>query len=152
MDAICIRKHTDEPIPWELLLLADPSRKMIESYLHTSSCYLGYIKETLVGTMILKLDDRHAEIMNLAVHEAWRRKGIGSHLIHHAIYESKQRKASKLQIGTADTSVDQLTLYQKLGFQPYDRIIDFFIEHYEQPIYENGIQAKDMIRLEMSLT
>ena len=29
--------------------------------------------------------------------------------------------------------------------------IDYFVKYYEEPIFENDIQCKDMVRLEMEL-
>ncbi|MEQ9466904.1 MAG: GNAT family N-acetyltransferase [Ekhidna sp.] len=142
----------NEEAPIELLLLADPSEKVINRYLHKSKIFLVKDKDEVLGVLALKLEDDEAEIMNVAVDEKYQGRGIGSMLINHAIQFSKNSKVRKLLIGTADTSENQLRLYQKLGFTTAGRITNFFIDNYDEPIYENGKQAGDMIRLEMSLT
>ena len=149
---IAIAQLTSEAIPYELLLEADPSRKMIDKYLAYSKIFLAKSGGSIVGVLALKVENDQAEIMNIAVAEKFQKKGIGSLLIKHAVQYCLENTISSLSIGTADTSLDQLTLYQKLGFKVNDRIADFFLKNYEKPIYENGKQAKDMIRLEMSLT
>ncbi|GAB4249027.1 MAG: hypothetical protein Tsb0034_28390 [Ekhidna sp.] len=90
--------------------------------------------------------------MNVAVAEGYQGKGIGSRLIRHVIKHCKESAINRLIIGTADTSEYQIRFYQKLGFQRYNRIAYFFVDHYDEPIFENGTQAKDMIMLEMSLS
>lgn len=56
-----------------------------------------------------------------------------------------------LVVGTGNSSFDQLALYQKCGFRMKGIIEDYFIEHYEEPIFENGIQCRDMIRLSLKI-
>lgn len=53
-----------------------------------------------------------------------------------------------VEIGTGNSSIDQLAFYQKCGFRIAAIDPDFFIRHYPEPIFENGIQCRDMIRLE----
>lgn len=152
MSEIKIEIRTGEPLPFDLLLLADPSRDMIDRYLNHSEVYLAKAGDEIMGILVLARTGKSAEIMNVAVCEGSQKKGIGSMLIQHTIDEAKQMGLQKLYIGTADTSSNQLDLYQKLGFKAVDRLVNFFVDNYNEPIFENGKQAKDMIRLEMSLT
>ena len=41
----------------------------------------------------------------------------------------------------------QLAWYQREGFRVFAIERDFFLENYPEPIYEQGIQLKDMLRL-----
>jgi aminoglycoside 6'-N-acetyltransferase I len=152
MSEIRVERRTEEPLPFDLLLLADPSRDMIDRYLNHSEVYLAKTGDEIIGILVLVRTGKSAEIMNVAVCDNYQRKGIGSQLIRYAIDVAKSMDLQKLYIGTADTSLNQLTLYQKLGFKRVDRLVNFFVENYDEPILENGKQAKDMIRLEMSLT
>ncbi len=54
--------------------------------------------------------------------------------------------ARRLEVGTG-TFGYQLTWYQRNGFRVFAVERDFFLANYEEPIYENGIQLKDMLRL-----
>lgn len=106
----------------------------------------------ILGVLVLKINDSIGDIMNVSVNEQHQGRGIGTRLIQHTIQFAYENQISKLEIGTADTSHSQLRLYNKLGFLESGRIKNFFIQNYLDPIFENGKQAKDMIRLEMSLT
>lgn len=139
-------------MPYNLLLLADPSKNLIEAYLKDSKVFLAKMQEDVLGILALKVEGDSAEIMNVAVSEDQQGKGVGSRLITHSVNYCKENAINKLLIGTADTSESQLRLYKKLGFRPYDRLSNFFIDNYQEPIFENGRQARDMIRLELSLS
>ncbi len=141
-----------ENLPWDLLLLADPSRKMINKYINDSVVLVSKVKDQTLGVLVLRIDQSISEIMNVAVAEDSRGKGIGTSLIKHAIEYSRSKNLDKVLIGTADTSQNQLTLYEHIGFISIGRIDNFFTENYRDPIYENGKQARDMIRLEMKLS
>lgn len=136
----------------DILLLADPEEEQIAKYLSDSSIFLAKNSDQIIGVIVVKVSAVDSEIMNVAVKEEYQRKGIGKMLIHQAIQLLKQSGIKTLSIGTADTSVHQLSLYKKLGFSEVERLEDFFTKNYKEAIYENGIRAKDMIRLEMSLT
>ena len=56
-----------------------------------------------------------------------------------------------LIVGTADCGLAQIRFYERNGFVKYAIRKDFFIENYEQPIYENGTLLKDMIMLRYTL-
>jgi ribosomal protein S18 acetylase RimI-like enzyme len=91
------------------------------------------------------------EIVNLAVGEQYQGKGVGKRLIRHAIATAREMKARTLEIGTGSSGVGQLLLYQKCGFRITGVDRDFFVRHYPEPIYENGMQLCDMVRLAMDL-
>ena len=51
-----------------------------------------------------------------------------------------------LEVGTGSFGY-QLSWYQRAGFRVFAIERDFFLENYPEPIYECGIQLKDMLRL-----
>ena len=141
-----------EAPPFELLLLADPSREMVEEYLAIGECRVAEIAGEIVGVYVLaRLDVKTMEIMNVAVHERMRGQGIGKRLIEDAIQTARELGYQSLEVGTGNSSIGQLALYQKCGFRIEGVIRDFFIDNYEEVIFENGIQCRDMIRLAMEL-
>lgn len=83
--------------------------------------------------------------------ESWQGKGIGKQLIRHAIAEAKAAGFHTVEIGTGNSSIQQLALYQKCGFRMTSIDHDFFLKHYDEPIFENGIQCMDMVRLSLTL-
>ena len=91
------------------------------------------------------------EIMNVSVDEAYQNQGIGKRLIKKAIQKAKTLRMKKIEIGTGNTSVIQMLLYQKCGFRIVGIDFDYFRIHYKEKIMENGIECRDMIRMEMIL-
>jgi hypothetical protein len=58
--------------------------------------------------------------------------------------------AKALWVGTGNSSLSQLALYQKCGFRIRE-IESGFFESYPEPIVENGIRCIDMVRLRVDL-
>lgn len=146
------RLQAAECPPMELLLLADPSRTLVEEYLKRGECYVAELEESIVGTYVL-LPTRPAtvELVNIAVAEQHQGRGIGKKLVEHAIQQGKEAGYQTMEIGTGNSSVGQLALYQKCGFRITGVDRDFFLRHYDEAIFENGIQVTDMIRLSQDL-
>jgi ribosomal protein S18 acetylase RimI-like enzyme len=144
-----IRKlNQDETPPWDLLTLADPSRMNVESYVKNSAVYVGEESGELMGVYVLKETQKVvAEIMNIAVQEAFQNIGLGKKLLGHAIEEASKRGYARLEIGTGNSSIHQLKLYQQCGFRIVGVDFDYFIRNYDEPIFENGLVCRDMIRL-----
>lgn len=137
-----------EAPPMELLLEADPSENMIRSYLAEGICYLAELDGSLIGVYVLMpLSRTAAEIKNIAVAPSSRGQGLGKELVFDALAEAKRLGYSTVEIGTGNSSLDQLALYQKCGFRLDSIDQDFFVRHYDEPIIENGIVCRDMIRL-----
>jgi ribosomal protein S18 acetylase RimI-like enzyme len=138
--------------PFELLLLADPSKELIEKYLKSSLIFVAEQNKEIIGTVVLQsLSESIAEIKNIAVLPEQQGQGIGTYLIENIITVANREGFKSILIGTANSSIGQLYLYQKLGFKITEIRNNFFIDNYPKPIYENGIQAKDMIILTQEL-
>lgn len=137
-----------EAPPMELLLEADPSESMVRSYLSEGVCYLAELDGSLIGVYVLvPLSQSAAEIKNIAVVPSVRGQGLGKELVLHALAEAKRSGYGTVEIGTGNSSLNQLALYQKCGFRLHSIDRDFFTRHYLEPIIENGIVCRDMIRL-----
>ncbi|MFP7495253.1 GNAT family N-acetyltransferase [Terribacillus saccharophilus] len=143
-----IRKLSpSEKPPVEVLLEADPSRSRIESYLRKGSSYVAELKEHVIGIyVLLPINQDTAEIINISVKKDIQGKGIGRKLISHAMEQSRAQGFAYLVVGTGNSSISQIAFYQKCGFRMKEIEEDYFLRHYEKPIYENGIQCRDMIR------
>ncbi|MFC0477231.1 GNAT family N-acetyltransferase [Robertmurraya beringensis] len=148
-----IRKlNTGESVPFDLLLQADPSPKIVEEYINRGDCYIAEDSNIIVGVyVILPTRPETVELVNLSVLESKQGKGLGKKLILHAIQIAKDRGFQRIEIGTGNSSIGQLALYQKCGFRIVGVDIDFFNKHYPEEIYENGIHCRDMIRLSRNL-
>ena len=146
------RLKASEKPPIDLLLLADPSIENIQEYLKRGECFISYINNQIIGAYVL-LPTRPStiELINVAVTEDHQGKGIGKQLILHAIHTARQSGYKTMELGTGNSSIGQLYLYQKCGFRIVGVDIDYFVRHYSEEIYENGLQCRDMIRLAQDL-
>lgn len=139
-------------VPFDLLELADPSSKQIESYLATGTCYIASLGKEVIGVMVIcRLNSSKAEIKNIAVKASEQGKGYGKALLRIAKDICRNEGYEFLLIGTGNSSIGQLALYQKEGFELERIEKDFFLKHYDEPIFENGIQCKHMLILQAKL-
>ncbi|MBD2872430.1 GNAT family N-acetyltransferase [Paenibacillus arenilitoris] len=148
-----IRKlNSGEQPPMELLLLADPSRELVEEYINRGHCFIAEEDGHIVGVYVL-LPTRPGtvELVNVAVEESRQGQGIGKRMVNHAVLEAKSLGFKTIEVGTGNSGIGQLALYQKCGFRITGVDRDFFIRHYNEPIFENGIQVVDMIRMSQDL-
>jgi ribosomal protein S18 acetylase RimI-like enzyme len=148
-----IRKlNFNEEPPMKLLLLADPSQKLVGKYIMRGECFvLENNKQTIGVYVLLPTRPETVELVNIAVAENQHSKGIGKQLTMDAIQKAKSKGYKTIEIGTGNSSIGQLALYQKCGFRMIGVDRDFFIRHYTEEIFENGIQCRDMIRLSQDL-
>lgn len=136
----------------DLLLSADHSRLFVEEYLEKGECFVAEHNDQIIGVYVLiQTRPRMAELVNIAVVERQQGKGIGKQLILNAIQTAKVKGYKTLEVGTGNSSIGQLALYQKWGFRIIGVYFHFLIRHYPEKIFENGIQCRDMIRLSQDL-
>ena len=149
MDNLIINPLAEnEPTPYELLLSADPSIEAIETYLSRSTIYVSHLRNEVIAEYVLyPLSTDAIEIKNIAVHETYQGIGIGKLLLADATQRAITAGYKTLSIGTSNASNGQLYLYQRQGFELSGIKINFFVDNYKEPIYENGIQCKHMIIL-----
>lgn len=137
--------YTEAPVA--LLLEADPSPEKLKTYLPHSTCFVAQQQGTLVGAYAVKcIAPEIYELMSIAVSPGQQRKGLGTILLKHAITTVGALGARRLEVGTGSFGC-QLAWYQREGFRVVAIERDFFLENYPDPIYEQGIQLKDMLRL-----
>ena len=143
----------EETPPIQLLLLADPSVSIIEDYLNRGMCFVAENQENMViGVLVLLPTRPHSvELVNISVSEDYQGKGVGKLLIKHAISVAREKLFKVMEVGTGNSSIDQIAFYQKCGFRLTGVDFDFFVKHYDEPIYENGIQCRDMVRFTLDI-
>lgn len=148
-----IRKLTqEESPPIELLVTADPSESLVKDYLKKGLCYISEEKNQIIGVyVLLPRKEGLIELINLAVAEIYLGKGLGKKLVMHAIEEARMLGYKVIEVGTGNSSIGQLALYQKCGFRINRIDRDFFLKNYEEEIYENEIHCVDMIRLSQDI-
>ncbi|WRP05557.1 GNAT family N-acetyltransferase [Rossellomorea aquimaris] len=146
------RLNKDEELPMELLLLADPSEKIVKEYTSRGECFAAELEKKIVGVyVLLPTRPETVELVNVAVAEELHGKGIGKQLVMDAVKVAREKGYKTIEVGTGNSGVGQLALYQKCGFRIVGVDLDFFVRHYPEEIFENGIQCRDMIRLSQDL-
>lgn len=147
-EALFRKLELDEKIPYDLLLLADPSVEVINLYIYESQVFVLEYDNQIVGVIaFLNHSENTAEIKNIAVRPDYQGKGIGSYLLHQINTIAIESGIEKLIVGTADSSKMQLQFYNKNGFYIDDVLINYFLDNYPDPIFENGQRALHMIVL-----
>lgn len=146
------RLETSESPPMELLLLADPSEKLVQEYIQRGQCFVAEREGNIVGVhVLLPTRPDTVELVNVAVEQSLHGQGIGKQLVNHAVQSARQLGFTTIEVGTGSTGAQQLILYQKCGFRMTSIDRNFFIRHYDEEIYENGMRLYDMVRLSQDL-
>ena len=152
METIIRKLNEGEQLPIKLLLLADPARENFEEYANRGECFIAENEYQTIGVyVLLPTKPKTVELVNVAVAEAEQGSGIGKQLVLHAIRIAQRRGYKTIEVGTGNSSIGQLALYQKCGFRITGVDIDFFVRHYSEKIFENGIFCRDMVRLSQDL-
>lgn len=155
MSTLSLQKEEHSQIAPELmqlLLLADPSEQLINSYLEKGTCYSYWEDENRIAAFVLvPLSTTEIEIKNIAVQPEKQGNGLGKQLLKEAIRIAKTEGYISLFIGTGNSSIGQMALYQKMGFEMHRILHGFFENAYSEPIFENGIQCKHMVLLKRTL-
>lgn len=137
-------------VPMALLLLADPSEEKIRSYLSKSNCFVVASDAQVVGACVVQPRGAEAyELMSIAVRPDRQKSGYGTALLKWVIDFFGKSGARRLDVGTG-TFGYQLAFYQRHGFRVAAIDRDFFVTNYPEPIFEDGIQLFDMLRLTLN--
>lgn len=147
-----IRAHRpDEPIPYDLLLLADENQTLIDGYLPVSQVYVLEMDSQVIGVGVLQIKGTAGEIMNIAVAPDYQGKGLGRAMIQALTDAAAQQGVGQLRIATGNCGIGQIALYQQEGFEPIAIDRNYILRNYPKPIWENGIQCKHQLIFEKTL-
>lgn len=147
MKIIRILENKKEYLP--LLILADEQENMIDRYLERGTMYV--LDDYGVKAECVVTDEGNGvlEIKNIAVDPSFQKMGYGKSLIEF-VEKQYAGEYSVLQVGTGDSPLT-LPFYEKCGFERSHIVENFFTDNYNHPIFENGVQLKDMIYLRKKL-
>ena len=133
----------------DLLLLADEQEDMIDRYLDRGTMYILDDDGAKAECVVTEETNGILEIKNIATDPTYQRNGYGKKLIDF-IVEKYSGRYAVLQVGTGDSPLT-VPFYEKCGFRRSHIIKNFFPDHYDHPIYEDGVQLVDMIYLQREL-
>ena len=113
-------EHVPQVAQLEKLCFADPWSEMsIASELQSIWSYwvVAVHDDKVVGYIGSQSSIDETDVMNVAVHPDWRRRGIAEGLIAHLIQELQNRGSKALMLEVRASNDPATALYEKLGFQ-----------------------------------
>ena len=138
---------------WQLLLMADPNRALVERYVERGLCFRASTGANIAGfAVLIRHDASTVELMNIGVDTARHGQGIGTGLLRHVMNSARDAGFLTMTVGTGNWPVDNLAFYQKAGFRIARIDPDYFTRNYPEPIIEDGICCRDRIDLTCDLT
>jgi GNAT superfamily N-acetyltransferase len=129
-----------------LLLLAEESLRALRWSIANLSDVVYRMDDDgeLIGAATMQWRDDPCEIMELAVAPDRQGQGIGRQMVAWLVDEARQRGKTAVLVGTANASIGNIVFYQRCGFR-IDQVRKDYFWYYRKPIYENGIQIRDML-------
>lgn len=104
-------EKTAFPIPWPISSFEEELNNILSTYL------VAKIDDKIVGYigMMFVMDECH--ILNIAVHEKYRKKGIATKLVNELFKLCKTHKTTYVMLEVRLTNIPAQKLYSKLGFK-----------------------------------
>ncbi len=138
-----------------LLLLAEPSEGALRwglSHLSDTVYRLDADGE-LVGAASMRWQGEPCELQELAIATEHQGRGFGKYLVQWLVDEARRRGRTALLVGTSNAAIGNIAFYQKCGFR-MDHVRQNYFRYYRTPVYENGIQVRDLLvfRYDLSAT
>ena len=148
--AVTVRHKKDR---WEIKLVLEtlpkPTEKRFEGglfqdFVNEPRVFTAELEGKQVGWMELGFQEwnKRMRIWELLVKEEFRRNGIGTLLVDHAVELSRKRRARMLVVETQSCNVPAINFYLKNGFE----LIGF-----DTAAYSNEDIEKKEVRLELGL-
>ena len=132
-----------------LLLLGDEQESSIDKYLERGELFALYDDGLKSVCLVTDEGEGILEVQNLATDECYQQQGYASKLIEY-VAEHYKNRYDKIILGTGDVP-GILAFYGHRRFKETHRVADYFTEHYDQPIIEEGVLLKDKVYLERKL-
>lgn len=141
--------ETDKKRYLDLLLLADEQEDMVDRYLERGTMYVLEDGGVRAECVVTDEGDSVLELKNIAVAPAFQGRGYGKAMVDFLVRTYKTQYAV-LQVGTGE-SPSTIPFYESCGFRRHHLVKNFFIDHYDHPICEGGVQLVDMVYLQREL-
>lgn len=127
-----------------LLLLGDEQEDMIDRYLERGTMYVMEIDGTAAAVAVVTRETPEVcELKNIAVAPKFQRNGLGREMIAH-VWADCGGEGKCLLAGTGEAPLT-MAFYESCGFALSHRVKNFFTEHYDHPIVEEGVTLRDMV-------
>ena len=121
--------HVPQVAALEKLCFADPwSENSVSSELNNDLALwlVAMNDDTVVGYIGSQTVAGETDVMNIAVHPDWRRRGIAQSLIECLVVELKNRGSEALMLEVRVSNAPAIALYEKLGFRQVGRRPNYY--------------------------
>ncbi len=140
---------TDKKRYLDLLLLADEQENMIDRYLEKGDMFALYDGDLKTVCVVVAVDKETCELKNIATYKKYQGNGYAKTLIKF-VSDFYKKNYKTMLVGTGETPA-MFSFYERCGFEKSHFVKNFFIDNYDHPIFENGIQLIDMVYLKKKL-
>jgi len=147
MDVLIVNENKKDFL--DLLLLADEQEDMIDKYLERGTLFALYDDDLKSICVVTDEGSNTFEIQNIATYPEFQCKGYARYLINYVCDHFKDQ-CKIMIVGTGDTPAI-LSFYKNSGFVISHRIENYFPDHYDEPIIEDGILLTDKVYLTRAL-
>lgn len=128
-----------------LLLLGDEQGDMVCRYLPRGELFALYDPDLKGVCVVTREAEQVYELKNIAVNPSDQGSGYGRALLEF-LFARYGLPGNTLLVGTGDVP-STVGFYEHCGFIRSHTVPDFFTDHYDHPIYEDGILLRDMVYL-----
>jgi len=101
--------------------LPRPMRDDYAQIIRSSQVTVAESRRTIVGVIVLNVNDEGFVIDNVAVHPSHRGKGVGKALLGYAEAEARYAGFDFIDLYTHEKMTENITLYSRIGYVEYDR-------------------------------
>ncbi|CAO3620374.1 unnamed protein product [Cunninghamella blakesleeana] len=160
---VVLLKHceelTNENIRDLIYLLKDSDEdtekiKQVISNIKNQSYYIldsdEYEKNEIIKIGAAVIDWEKSEILNICILSTHRSKGYGKKVMALIKEEALRLNKSFILVGTGNSSIDNISFYQKCGYR-FDSIKKDYFDYIQPPVKEFGIELKDMVVFKYTL-
>lgn len=123
--------------------MADEQESMIDAYLERGDLFALYDGDLKSICVVTDEGNGLFEIQNIATDKKYQQQGYGRKLILY-IFDYYKDKCKTMLVGTGDVP-EMRKFYEGCGFVYSHKIKNYFIEHYDHPMFENGVMLCDKI-------
>jgi GNAT superfamily N-acetyltransferase len=104
-------------VPWDLLTLAEPDEERLYGYVDADYMRVAKYEDEAIGVYVIVPETVTVyQLLNIAVHPAWRGRGLGRWLLGHAIGIAESKGGREILVRNAPR--DARGLFERLGFVP----------------------------------